>query len=254
MTRRSLSPVPDAPRSGVDLGELRRNLAPAAPAPLQAVQTSPAGPQAAADARAALSEAHIALRDAVDHRNRCEARRVELLDREAIGTSRSSRLEADLARALGSGDAPAARQAREALEDLAVEMHPLAESGRQADADYQRACNAVERAQVALRQAALAVIAADFDGLLERWVTASKAAIATENEARALIGFLQQAGYGDAWSRDALIATPIRRLADAQLVKPVRMRYADEEAAARAPYIQSHAARLERLLAGEEQE
>jgi hypothetical protein len=126
-------------------------------------------------------------------------------------------------------------------------MHPLAESVRQAEAAYQRVCDAVPRAEAALRQAALAAIAGDFQRLFDRYVETAKAAIAAEREIGALIAFLRTRGWGD-WACVELA----RRVADARIIRPVRTRFEDEEIAAAAPYIALHAARLEKLLAGEE--
>ncbi len=167
MTRKSnLSPVRDAPASGLDLTGLRNSVGAATPASLRAIPPLSVD-SVVTEARSRLTDQHSALRAQRAFRDRLGQRQAELQAHQTAGEQKRGRLEADLAKALAAGDPVAVRQVRQALEDIEVTLSPTSTVLSGVAADYQRACSGVDRAETALRQAAVGIICSDSHQLLE---------------------------------------------------------------------------------------
>jgi DNA repair exonuclease SbcCD ATPase subunit len=179
----NLSPVPDAPASGVDVAELRRNLAPAAPAALHAVQPVSAA-SASTESLSRLQRLRSAKQAAVEQLAELDetiTRAEAALGRTQVAKATMSAIENEVAEATrrwiadgARGDAPTLSAAqRQALEAARADF---ADAQRQAATVEQslemlrgnrgQLARAIAQADQEIRTVAAAIVAADGCALL----------------------------------------------------------------------------------------
>jgi chromosome segregation ATPase len=151
VTRQRSALLPSNPPSGVDLVELRRNLG-GAPL-LRSAEPSP--PSEAREQHVATHGARFA---ALHKRDEAAGHLTTVINRKGVLEQRERTLEGALAEALAAADPAAARAAREALEDVRVELHPLAHELEGAEKALRNSERNLAQAEGALHQAATTLV------------------------------------------------------------------------------------------------
>jgi hypothetical protein len=232
MVRKSspLQPVPDPPRSGADLGELRRNLGLAQPAELHAVQTPSADTSVAAGAHARLSEARSALHAEQAHVLDVEHQVASLESQlEPLGTDRV-RCEQTLAEAREplirwqadpmSGPVPAlSPEARRLIRDTGDDLEGITERQRvvgeaigQKKVELQQARNGVENAATTLHQAAIAVLGERLESYVNEAIRLAHEGAVARDRALATLSYLEAAGYSKTVVSTRLYLHPVTKM------------------------------------------